>query len=174
VLEVLAADLREADARVRQHVEQSPALSSEAAALTRIVAAARVYETLAERRPAHYRLLGRWLGDPSPMVSLEAAAPMLPVLMEMFGTVPALFEAAAEAGALEPGPADRRAYVLWSSLQGVMQLRKLARFGLAAMQPDAMCRELYETLLSGWGAEPPHVSEALERARELVPGERES
>lgn len=174
VLEGLAEDLRAADARVEGSLSRSRSVSREAAALTRLVAAARVYETLATRRPAHFRLLGRWLGDPSPMVSVEAAAPVLPVLLEMFAAVPALFEAAAEAGALEPGPADRRAYVLWSGLQGVMQLRKLARFGIDAMRPDAMCEELYGSLLRGWGAEEPHLSEALRRARALVPGERES
>ncbi|HJL16589.1 MAG TPA: helix-turn-helix domain-containing protein [Sandaracinaceae bacterium LLY-WYZ-13_1] len=173
VLELLAADLRRTDEAVRAQVDDDEGRSARTAALTRILAAARVYETLATRRPVHFRLLGRWLGDTSPLVSMEAAAPLLPALLEMFGLVPRLFEAAVEAGALTPGPADRRAYVLWSSLQGVSQLRKLSRFGVAALEPRGMAEELVRTLLSGWGAAEPSLSEALTLARALVAEELE-
>lgn len=169
VLEQLAADIRAADAEIREHVERSPTVDARVAALARIVAAARVYETLPSRRPAHALLLMRWLADPLPMVGTAAAAPMLPALLELFAIVPALFRAAAEVGALAEGSADRRAHALWSALSGVAQLRKLDRFGVEALRTDALATELVRTLLVGWGADEAALDDAMKRAKKRVP-----
>lgn len=168
VLELLAEDLAEARRRVDAHLSGEPA-SAEVSALARIVALARVYETLPTRRPAHFRLLSRWLGEPEPLVRTEAAAPMLPTLLALFGGVPALLAEAEAAGALRQGDAVRRGNLLWSALQGVLQLRKLDRFGVEAFRPGPLAQELYRSLLLGWGADAAHVDDALALAARLGP-----
>lgn len=174
VLELLAEDLAAADARALEHLGRSPSVTLEAAALTRILVAARVYQTLVTRRPAHFRMLSRWLGDPAPLVATESALPMLPALFAMFAGVPPLFRAAVDAGALASGDAERRTLVLWSAIQGAMQLRKLARFGVDALSPDALGAEALRALLGGWGAAEPHLGDAWRRAQKLVPEEERS
>lgn len=174
VLELLAADLAAADARAQEHLERSRALTPEAAALTRLLVAARAYQTLVTRRPAHFALLSRWLADPAPLVATESALPLLPALFELFRAIPALFREAEARGALASGDAERRTFVLWSAMQGAMQLRKLARFGLPALAPEALGAEAVRALLIGWGAREEHLADAWRRAQKLVPEEEES
>lgn len=164
VLELLAEDLAEARAAIDARLSDAP---EAVAALARIVALAQVYETLPTRRPAHFRLLSRWLGEPEPMVSTEAAAPALPTLIALFGSVPALLGEAAHVGALSEGDATRRGYLLWSALQGVLQLRKLDRFGVEAFRAGPLAQELYRALLVGWGAAGADVTDALARAAKV-------
>lgn len=174
VLEHLADDLERARERMDAHLARSRTVSAKVSALAHVLAAARVYETLTVRRPAHFRLLGRWLADPAPLVATEAAMPAVPALFELFGTVPALFDAAVDAGALAPGDARRRTLVLWSALSGVLQLRKLDRLGVDALRSDALARELTHALFAGWGAASSDLNEALKRAANIVPWEEES
>ncbi|MEQ9076936.1 MAG: helix-turn-helix domain-containing protein [Sandaracinaceae bacterium] len=167
VLELLAEELAEARRRLDAHLAREPA-SEQVAALARIVALAQVYETLPTRRPAHFRLLSRWLGEPEPMVGTEAAAPAMPVLLALFGSVPALLVEAEAVGALRPGDVSRRGNLLWGALQGVLQLRKLDRFGVDAFRPGPLAQELYRTVLLGWGADPARVDAALALAAEVL------
>lgn len=167
VLEQLAADLEEADARALEHLARSRA-SDEAAVLTRIVLAAGVYETLPDRRPPHFRLLSVWLGEPAPIVPVESAMPAVPRVLGLFVTVPALLQEAAARGALSEGDAAQRALVLFGAVHGVLALRKLARFGIDALQPELLSAELVRTLLIGWGASEPHLSDAMRRAKRLL------
>lgn len=165
VLERLAEDLAAADERALQHLKRSRA-SAEAAALTRLLMAAQVYETLPSRRPAHFRLLSVWLGDPSPVVALEPASAAAPEVLALFARVPALLHAAVEVGALTPGAAQERAVVLFGALHGVLTLRKLAR--LPVLSPEGMAAALLRTLLSGWGAQEAHLTDAMRRAKRLA------
>lgn len=167
VLEQLAADLAEADSHALEHLARSRA-TKEAAILTRIALAAGVYETLPDRRPPHFRLLSVWLGEPAPIVPTESATPAVAKVFELFGTVPALFEEAALCGALSEGNAAQRAILLFGAVHGVLSLRKLSRFGVDALEPERLGAELARTLLVGWGASEPHLSDAMRRAKRLL------
>lgn len=167
VLELLAQDLAAADARAVAHLERSQA-SAEAAALTRLVVATRVYETLPDRRPSHFRLLSVWLGDPDPIVPVESALPAVSGSVALFLPVPARFREAVERGALEEGDATQRTLVLFGAVHGVLTLRKLSRFGIAALEPSVLSAELCRALLRGWGAAEPHLADAMRRARRLA------
>lgn len=137
-------------------------------ALVRLLVTSESYGSLPERRPAEFRLICRVLGDPRALADTELAADrMLPPVMKLIQTVSAQFQAAAAAGALSPGKADRRAVVLWGSLQGVMQLRKLERFGVSAFAHAELTTNTIHALLTGWGADPARLKEARKRAARL-------
>ena len=172
VLDHLAGDLAEADARALAHLARSQA-SAEAAALTRVVLAAQVYETLPDRRPSHFRLLSVWLGDPAPIVPVESALPAVPASVALFLSVPALLREAVERGALDEGDAGERTLVLFGAVHGVLTLRKLSRFGIAGLEPSMLSAELCRALLRGWGATEPHLADAMRRARKLAPSAEE-
>ncbi|MCC6873029.1 MAG: TetR/AcrR family transcriptional regulator [Sandaracinaceae bacterium] len=161
VLEQLAADLARTEARVAAHVAASPGLAPEAAALLSIVASARTYRGLAERRPAHFALMSRWLGDPAPMVDDAAAGPAMPAVLALFAPVVERFVRAEAAGALRCQDPMRAALILWASVHGVLQLRKLGRFGLPSLEPGPLGDELIAALLRGFGADPDHLAQAL-------------
>lgn len=168
VLEVLAADLADARAKMDAHLARSRTVTPRVAALSQLLAASRVYATWREKRPAHFGLLARFLGDPAPLVSIEAAMPAVPALLELFGAVPALFDAAHEAGALEHGDARRRTLVLWGGLSGALSLGKLNRYGVEALRSSELARELERALFVGWGADHDELSEAHRRAVNVV------
>ncbi len=168
VLEVLAEDLAAARERMDAHLARSRTVSAKVGALAQVLSAARVYETWRDKRPAHFRLLARWLADPAPIVETQAAMPAIPALLELFGAVPALFDAAYAAGALGEGDGRRRALVLWGALSGVLQLGKLDRFGVDALRSSELSRELYRSLFLGWGASEDDLDEALKRAANVV------
>ncbi|MFW5877088.1 MAG: helix-turn-helix domain-containing protein [Myxococcota bacterium] len=148
-------------ARTDAALERSRAArSSEGTALARVVASARVYQALARRRPEQFGLLTMTLGDPRELVRLEEGAAVVPALLRLFDVIVDRFTAAATAGALEPGDARRRSLVMWASLHGVLQLRKLERFEVAAVATGALVDDWVGVMLRGWGAAEEHVVEA--------------
>jgi AcrR family transcriptional regulator len=160
-------DLRDEQDRVDAHLARSKAHPA-TAALLRLLAVSETYASLPTRRPAEYRLICRVLGDPRPLAETELAAErMLPPVLGLVSAVSALLEKAEAAGALAAGKADRRAVVLWGSLQGVMQLRKLERFDVPAFAHAELTATTVHTLLAGWGADPARLKEARKRAARL-------
>lgn len=143
--------------------------SDEVASLARVLVHTQAYATLPVRRPAHAALLARWLGLPELLVETDIARERVPQLVGLFSAVPAAFAAAAASGALEAGDAMRRTIALWSAVQGAAQMRKLARFGVDALEPEPLVAELTRALFRGWGADPDVYARALELAAQVVP-----
>jgi AcrR family transcriptional regulator len=133
-----------------------------AGGLAPIVLAARLYWQMPLRAPAHFHLICLLVGDPRDLLPEELAAPNLALAFELLADVRALLEAAAASGALEAGGAARRAVQLWASLQGLMQLRKLARFERELFGATELFAELTGSLLRGWGALPDTLEAAFE------------
>ena len=123
-----------------------------ARALGAVFVAARFYLTLPERSPEHFRLVSALLADPRPLVGDAQAKKTAPVLVGFLGDVAALLERAAETGAIEPGDAFDRTLILWSSLQGILQLGKLGRFDGERFDPKRLGERAVRDLLAGWGA----------------------
>lgn len=134
----------------------------EVLALSAILAAVELYLSLPERLPRETRLLQFLLGDPRPLLADDLAAAVVPSMVEMLGQLAGRFEAAAAAGALEPGDAAARALALWSAIQGAMQLSKLARLAPGRLDAAATAREQARALLAGWGARPEVLARAIE------------
>lgn len=166
VLEALAEDVEEAEGRARAYLSRSSA-TPEVASLVPLLVAVRTYVTMVERRPAHWQLLARWLGNPEPMVATESAAPMLASLVGLFLAIPRLFEEAVATGVLTPGDAQRRAFVLWTALQGALQAQKMDRFGVEAFAQAPLMDELCRALFAGWGADEEVFADAWRRAKRV-------
>lgn len=165
--EALAAALAAVEARL---VGQEPAV----AALARILAVVRFHRDLPRTHPDAHRLVAALLGDARQLIADDHAAATVPLLLALLADVRALLEAAAAAGACDPGDADARTVVLWATLQGLTQLAKLARLAPRTLAATDVERVAIETLLRGFGADPRRVQRA-ERAlgRERRAGGRE-
>jgi AcrR family transcriptional regulator len=124
----------------------------EARALIPILAAARFYLELPESAPEHFRLVSLLLADPRPLVGDEQARSTAPVLLAFLSDVTELLERAVSAGALSSADSRDRTLVLWSSLQGIAQLGKLARFDNRRFATRRLGECAVHSLLLGWGA----------------------
>lgn len=145
IREELASALKQADAQIS-------GLDRRQAALLRLWVMVRVYEAMARSRPTEFGLLSMTLGDPRQLVQDEDAGQLVPSMLELFALVEGLFATAAAAGALNLGDPARRTLVLWTAVQGALQLRKLERFEVGALQASAILEEAVFALLLGWGA----------------------
>ena len=164
IREELASALKQADA----HLARSAKLDARQGALLRLWVMARVYEAMAQSRPTEFGLLSMTLGDPRQLVQDADAGQLLPSLVALFELVGALFTSAAQTGALSAGDPARRTVVLWTSVHGALQLRKLERFGVGALQASAVLDEAVSALLVGWGASPDDTHAMQRRALQLT------
>jgi AcrR family transcriptional regulator len=133
-----------------------------AASLALLLVPARLYFTLPERRPVHFRLISLMVGDPRDLLPAAEAAPNVRWMLGLVAEILELFAAAVGCGAIEEGNALRRALLLWGGLQGTLELRKLGRFEPEPFHPEALLADLARTLLRGWGARPDEIDAALE------------
>lgn len=128
--------------------------------LLALLTAGLTYERLAVRRPAHVALISHSLADPRPLVSLTDALPLLPPLLALLGRIRAPLATAADLGTLRPDDPGRRTLLLWSTLHGVLMMRKLQRYAPANDLGEGLPLDAVTTLLQGWGAPPDLVSTA--------------
>jgi len=161
IREDLAAALKKADERVAK-------LDARRAALLRLWVIVRVYEAMAKTRPTEFGLLSMTLGDPRQLVQDEDAGLLVPAMASLLQLVGGLFVAAAAAGALAEGDPARRTLVLWTAVQGALQLRKLERFQVGALEATAVLDEAVSTLLLGWGASADDLGATRRRAQQLA------
>jgi AcrR family transcriptional regulator len=136
--------------------------------LMRLLVLSTTYVGFAQRRPAEYGLISTMIGDPREFLATEEAAPVVPGLIRMQLLLASVLDEAADAGALEAGDARERGVVLWAAMQGVLQLRKLGRFGVAGVELDGLVPVTLRTLLRGWGADPARLDELTPRAFEIA------
>ncbi|MDP2339967.1 MAG: helix-turn-helix domain-containing protein [Deltaproteobacteria bacterium] len=168
VLEHLGEDLGHALTRIDEHARRAR-LSTKAQSLLRVLVAVASYRTLPARRPQHFAMMCRWLGDPRPLVDPAEALPHVPALLALLQPIAALFDEATAAGALTPGPGHQRLILMLGALQGVLQLQKLARFGVATLDVDALADEASSALCLAWGAERTLLHDLQTRLRRLAP-----
>jgi AcrR family transcriptional regulator len=132
--------------------------------LLRLVVVCNVYVMFAQRRRAEYGLISTLIGDPREVLATEAAAPIVRSLIRLQLMLTSVIDDAVRAGALVPGDARERGVVLWSAMQGVLQLRKLGRFGVAGVELDRLVPIALRTLMVGWGADPTLIDELTPQA----------
>ncbi len=171
ILETLTEALVSLDATV---IEAMEGRAPRVLALSRLLAAARHYRTLPEREPARFRLLAYAVGDPRELVPAESASEVVAAALPLFAFIGGLLEAAVQAEALDPGVAAERAVILWASLHGVVQLRKLARVQPLLLDTDRLAPKLLHDLLRGWGADPRTLAAAEHALEEDLDAERKS
>lgn len=136
--------------------------------LVRVAVIAHLYTTLAHRRPLHARMLARMMGDPEHVLDEKHAGPNTRLALEVGTAAVRELAAARTAGALGDGDDVQRGLLLWASLSGVTQTRKLERWGVPGLSTDMLAEQLITTLLVGWGADGTRAREAIARAKELA------
>lgn len=136
--------------------------------LLRLLVCALAYVELAKRRQSEFGLISTLIGDPREFLKTEAAAPLVPMLIRLQLTLASALEDAVKAGALAPGDSRDRAVILWAGVQGVSQLRKLGRFGVAGVELDRLVPIALETLLLGWGAEREQLDRIVPEAQAIA------
>ena len=135
------------------------------AALARVLTAASAYLEHARRDPLQHRLLTQMLAFPEPLLDENEVREVEVHVRPVIDRGVTLLAAAVEAGALAPGDAAQRTFVLWAALQGADQFRKRDRVLPPPLHSWALADAAIDALLRGWGAEP----HALAAARRLVP-----
>jgi AcrR family transcriptional regulator len=168
VIDEINAQLSAALGRLDAHVGRARTLDKKQVALLRLMVVPLVHEWVAVERPAYFALLSLSISTPKVLVKTEQAAPSMMSLMSLNLTVARLFEEAAAAGALAAGDAIRRAVILWASHHGILQLRKLDRFGLPALAAANLSIETVQPLLTGWGASSDELASLYDRARKVL------
>ena len=168
VIGEIQSQLTQALARIDAHLGRARSLDKKQIALLRVMAMPLVHEWIAVERPAYFALLGLSIATPKVLVATEKAQPALFALMSLNLAIARLLDEAAQAGALSTGDASRRAVLMWASHQGVLQLRKLDRFGLPALAFSRMSHDLVAPLLIGWGASSEDVGPLYDRARRIL------
>ena len=165
VMDRFEFDFRES---VGQADREATDLDDKERALLRVIVAGQIYIFLSQRRPREFSLVSTLMGDPRELLGTEDALPLFPAMMRLLGHLNRVFQDAQRCGALEDGEAASRTVVFWSTLQGILQLRKLGRFGVAALKFESLTPELMVALLRGWGAEPKQLEGLVERARKII------
>lgn len=107
---------------------------------------------LACDEPDAFGLIAITLADPRTLVADPADAVHVPALVSLIGRVADLLGRAASAGQLTPGDPRVRALQLLFAVQGVVQLRKLARFDPVLFDPRPLGAATARDLLRAWGA----------------------
>ena len=138
------------------------------AALLRLLVVSHAYVGFAEQHPAEYGLISTMIGDPREFLATEEAAPLVPSLIRLQLKLTSAIDEAFAAGALGPGEGRERGVILWSAMQGVLQLRKLGRFGVAGVELARLVPIALRTLMLGWGADGAQLDRLTPRALEIA------
>jgi len=133
----------------------------EATPLERIAILCRAYAELDRLQPERFRLIGRFVSNPDPVFDDEAASAGMVPTMRLLSRLAEEIEAAQLDDELSSGAPLDRAIVGWSSVQGIMERRKLGRLDADTFDDERLMRCLMSTLLIGWGASPKAAQSVL-------------
>lgn len=137
-------------------------LTSEAAALGRLVGFGAMVAAAGDILPAEFGLQQRLLSTPQLAVDPSEAAAVVPLATSMMLRPAALIDAAEAGGWLDPAPSFPRAVRWVAALGGVLQLRRIDHPDAPMIDVDGLARDLSLELLLGWGAERAALTEAAE------------
>lgn len=134
--------------------------------LAPVVAFGRFWLTASRTYPEEMQLLLLLLSDLTETIPADEAGRVVPAAMRLLGLAGARLDAAATAGVIDPGDADRRTIALAAALTGCVQLTVVHRWDEDLLDPVGTGRHVLDGLLLGWGSD----KEALAAAHELVDG----
>lgn len=136
---------------------QERGLGADDTALLGLVSVCLFYQDYAVSSSGSFRLNGMLMSDPRPVIGDQEA-------VRVMGSVARVLEGVAErllAAGLVPEEADgeslslafSRALLLWSTIHGAMQLKKLMRVAPASWSHEKMALDVLGGLLIGWGVD---------------------
>jgi AcrR family transcriptional regulator len=137
-------------------------LSEETRSLFLLLATATHYSKLSLDLPHHTKLISYLYGDPRQLIPAEELQRSAPAFRTLLADVDGLLNEAAKTKALKPGPARERTLLLWSSMQGVLQLEKMTGIEAISVKTSALCQQLAVSLLLGWGATQTTINDVIE------------
>ena len=133
-------------------------------ALTRLALVGVHFQRWFSARPARLATLA--VHDPRALLPDAEAGHVMSEVGRLLDLVGA--EVAAAAPELAPGDVADRTTLLWATLQGVVQLRKLSRVAPGRLDNDRLLRHALRTLLVGFGADAARADAAVARAETLL------
>ncbi len=121
--------------------------------IARIVEYLTLYRRVSIAASNRFGLVSMMMAHPRILVEDRAQAePALAALTEALQPLAVSFAEAQVGGALSEGDPVQRALAAFSSIHGVLQLRKQARFSPNLIDMDRLANEVLGALLRGWGA----------------------
>jgi AcrR family transcriptional regulator len=129
-------------------------LDPSVAALAHLVGFARFSIESVRTLPQEQRLLQQLVFDAEEVVPTEEGARVLPTVLRLLDLARERFAVAETTGALAPGDPMERTVILAASLNGVLQVSKLARWDADLLDGTRLARRLVDDLLLGMGADP--------------------
>jgi len=149
MVHALSADLNEGQAQTAKvrslHGEEIAALFS----LQWI--ASSYYERCLESYEL-YQLANLMLVDQRKLLDPDQRSGLMDDVFQFLGEVANLVTHAGDVGAIKVQNPMDQALILWSSLNGILQLKKLGREDAVIVKPDLLQKQVVHTLLLGWGA----------------------
>lgn len=139
----------------------------DAAPLERVVHLCRAYVALQDLQPERFRLIAYLVAAPDPLFEDEVVQPALMRTFELLGRLEQTIAQAQASSALTTGDATQRATICWSSVQALVERKKLMRFSPGEFERDVLVDDLLRALLVGWGGRPDSVDEALQMKLEM-------
>jgi AcrR family transcriptional regulator len=136
--------------------------------LVDLAMAALHYQAYSERHPGVFRLFAMTLGDPNPLLPDPEGGRVMAAVDQILLRITTLIEDGQVDGTLLPGSPSDRTLVFWATIQGILQLRKLARFSPERLDNARLLRRATTDLLVGWGAQPAAVNAAFEHAKKRL------
>ena len=141
--------------------------ASERPGLQSITAQAHAYRVYSREQPAMYALLAAMNGSPRVWVADETSARTIGgAMVGALSPLAAAFGRCAHDGLVDDGDSRERAVLLWTAVQGTLQLRKQERVAPEFFDADRLSQTMVGTLLRGWGADTAKVDAALRQTFE--------
>ena len=126
------------------------------------------YANYSQDNPNFFHLISSVLADPQPLLPSQEGTEVMTAVDQILQRITATIDKAQNEGVLSVGNPSDRTLVFWAATQGVLQLKKLARFAPERLDNARLLRRTLTDLLLGWGGEPNAVHEAVSIAQEHV------
>jgi AcrR family transcriptional regulator len=144
------------------HLQRHPIDDPLAAALFPTLLLCDIYRQLSDLQPRQFHMLCLLVSTPRSWVKDEAAVHAIRPSMYLLNMVSEQLDAAATCGALSALAVDasslERAFILWSSIHGLQERRKLGRLMPTSVVIPHLHAALVSALLHGWGAPLPALT----------------
>ena len=150
--------IRVYEARVRDALEIGGynSASESDQAIERLTRGWRTWVDAAAEIPAEHGLIDAFLSAPLPVLTEAQALEVDHHLEPVLTLLDSALEAAVATGALIPGNARQRTYLIWAALHGLDHFRKRDRIQPEALQTEQLFKVMFDTILRGFGLSPNH------------------
>ena len=139
--------------RVRQALDDETGAAPQTSkqAILRLMKVWRTWVDAAVDIPAEHRLIDAFLSAPNPVLTEAQAIAVNQRLEVVLAILDAIHDDAVSAGALLPGRARERTYLIWAALHGLDHFRKRDRIQPEHLRTARLFDEMILTLLQGFG-----------------------